>query len=393
MKRYPFDQVVVDVTSHFRKIKQEEYLAVGKYRIVDQGKEFIAGYINNHELISKFVLPVIVFGDHTKTFKYVDFPMVLGADGTKALFVKDDIADVKFLYYYFKTIVLPNAGYSRHYKFLKTINIPLPENRDDQIRIAIVLTRAEKLIAKRKEIIRLLDELLKSAFMEIFGDPVRNEKGWEQVPHEKIVTNIASGTSYGGDEKKVLDNDELGVLKISAVTQGVLNPNEFKAVKKKIITKKIIGVKKGMFLFSRANTKEMVAACCIVDRDYPFLFLPDKLWTLTIDEKLINPSYLNFLFKNEKFRNVLRERASGGHESMLNISMRKFWMLKIPLPPLQIQNQFAAIVEKVEVIKTKYNESLIELENLYASLSQRAFKGELDLSRVPIEKPARDAAF
>jgi type I restriction enzyme S subunit len=265
------------------------------------------------------------------------------------------------------------------------IRIPFP-NLDDQIRIATVLTRVEALIAKRKESIKALDELLKSTFLEMFGDPVRNKKKWEIVSIEKIVTRINSGTSYGGDEKKILENDELGVLKISAVTQGIFNPNAYKTVKKNVIKKEIISVKKGMFLFSRANTKELVAASCIVDQDYPALFLPDKLWVLTINEKSINPNYLNFLFKNEKFRNILREKATGGHDSMLNISMEKFRTLKIPQPSLQLQNQFAVIVEKVEALKAKYTQSLADLENLYGSLSQRAFKGELDLKKVPVEK-------
>ncbi|MDF2857476.1 MAG: putative Restriction modification system, type similar to hsdS [Neobacillus sp.] len=264
-----------------------------------------------------------------------------------------------------------------------SIQIPFPP-LDDQIRIATILTLAEKLIAKRKESIKALDELLKSTFIEMFGDPVRNEKRWEIVLIDNIVTCINSGTSYGGVEKKGLDNDELGVLKISAVTQGVFNPNEYKAVKKDAMNKEIISLKKGMFLFSRANTKELVAASCIVDLDYPSLFLPDKLWVLTID-KSINPNYLNFLFKNENYRNVLRKKATGGHDSMLNISMQKFRALEIPRPSLSLQKQFATIVEKVESLKTKYTQSLIELENFYGSLSQRAFKGELDLSKVPVD--------
>ncbi|MBN1601691.1 MAG: hypothetical protein JW915_08785 [Chitinispirillaceae bacterium] len=70
---------------------------------------------------------------------------------------------------------------------------------------------------------------------------------------------------------------------------------------------------------------------------------------------------------------------------MLNISMQKLRALNLPVPPIALQNQFAAIVEKVESLKSKYTQSLTEMENLYGSLSQRAFKGELDLSGV-VEK-------
>lgn len=269
-------------------------------------------------------------------------------------------------------------------KYLKS-EIPLPP-LEDQIRIATVLTRAEKLIAKRKESIETLNELLKSTFLEMFGDPIRNEKGWEELSINNIITDIKSGTSYSGEEKKELTDDELGVLKISAVTQGIFNPAEYKAVKISAINKEIIKVKKGMFLFSRANTKELVAACCIVNQDYPKLFLPDKLWAFTIDKNAANPTYLNYLLKNEGLRNLLRKKASGGHDSMLNISMQKFRSLEIPKPPLPLQDQFAALAERVETINEKYTRSLTELENLYASLSQRAYNGELDLSKVQLEK-------
>jgi type I restriction enzyme, S subunit len=241
----------------------------------------------------------------------------------------------------------------------------------------------EGLIAQRKQHLQQLDDLLKSVFLEMFGDPVRNEKGWEERSCDKVVVNIKAGTSYGGEEKESLDDDEYGVLKISAVTQGYLNPNEFKAVKKAVINKPLRFIKKGDLLFSRANTIELVAACCIVYEDSHTLFLPDKLWALTLDEK-INVQYFNYLLKNEGFRNIVCRQASGGHDSMLNISMKKFLSLKIPIPRQSMQNNFAAIVEKIEGIKSRYQASLTDLETLYGALSQKAFKGELDLSRVPL---------
>ena len=265
--------------------------------------------------------------------------------------------------------------------FLK-LQIPFPP-LDDQIHIAHLLSKVEGLIAQRKQNLHQLDDLLKSVFLEMFGAPVRNEKGWEHKPCNKVVINIQSGTSYGGEEKEDLENDEYGVLKISSVTPGWFNSTEFKAVKKSVINKPLKFVQQGDFLFSRANTIELVAACCIVEGDHPNLFIPDKLWLLSFAE-VVTPQYFNFLLKNESFRNLVRKKASGGHDSMLNISMKKFRSLSIPVPPLKLQNQFATIVEKVESVKFQYQKSLTELDNLYGALSQKAFKGELDLSNVPI---------
>jgi type I restriction enzyme S subunit len=141
-------------------------------------------------------------------------------------------------------------------------------------------------------------------------------------------------------------------------------------------------VNKGMILISRANTKELVAACCIVPKDYERLFIPDKLWSITLDENKILPVFFNYLLKNENYRNIIRKKASGGHDSMLNISMRNFRTLTLIKPDNQID--FVSVVNKIDSIKSIYKESLEELENLYGSISQKVFNGELDLSKVDI---------
>jgi len=298
----------------------------------------------------------------------------------------------EYLYYYLKSIrpILVSKGQGGGQpnisgKILKETKINLPP-LDDQIRIAGVLSKAENLIKQREKSIDLLDKFLKMKFLEMFGDPVLNEKSWGTETMDTVIEEIISGTSYGGDEKEELNSDELGVLKISAVTQGIFNHNEFKAVKKSDILKPVVPVKKGMFLMSRANTKELVAACCIVYSDYPSLFIPDKLWSLIIDEDKIHPVYLNFLLKNESYRNIVRKEASGGHDSMLNISMKKFRDLALPIPDSEIQKQFAQIVEKIDLLKSRFESHLLLLGNLRSSLSQKALKGKLEITeKVHIE--------
>lgn len=296
----------------------------------------------------------------------------------------------EYLYYFLKSIKRtlismgkgggqPNISAG----LLKDVEIPLlPLN--DQIRIAHLLGKVEGLIDQRKQHLQQLDDLLKSVFLEMFGDPVRNDMGWVIHPCEKVVLDISSGTSYGGEDRAFVSSDEVGVLKISAVTKGAFDPTQFKVVNPSQISKVLRFVKRGDFLFSRANTVELVAACCIAPEDYNQLFLPDKLWALTLNQELINAQFFNYLLKNERYRNVVRNLASGGHDSMLNISMKKFMTLDVPCPPVDIQNHFAAIVEKVESINSRYQQSLTDLESLYGALSRQAFKGELDLSRVPV---------
>src|SRR5690554_1971423 len=266
------------------------------------------------------------------------------------------------------------AGHKRvPTQFLESFEVPAWP-LDDQIRIAHLLGKVESLIAQRKQHLQQLDDLLKSVFLDMFGDLVRNEKGWDMQSCEKAVLDISSGTSYGGEDRAFLSAEEVGVLKISAVTKGTFNPTEFKVVNPAQITKALRFVRRGDFLFSRANTVGLVAACCIVERDYAQLFLPDKLWVLTLNPELLAPQFFNFLLKNERYREVVRGLASGGHDSMLNISMKKFMTLNIPCPPVEIQTQFSVIVKKIEAIRSSYQQSLTDLESLYGALSQQAFK-------------------
>ena len=158
MKFERFDNKFIDITSKYHKVRKDDYKSDGLFPIVDQGQKFIGGYTDDEEIVNKDHLPIIIFGDHTKIFKYVDFPFTIGADGVKVLSLinKNDIA--KYYYYYFKTLKLTNSGYSRHYKFLKEKRLPVPDKFTDQIQIANILSKAEDLINQRKKSISLLDE-------------------------------------------------------------------------------------------------------------------------------------------------------------------------------------------------------------------------------------------
>ncbi|UOR07404.1 restriction endonuclease subunit S [Hymenobacter aerilatus] len=203
------------------------------------------------------------------------------------------------------------------------------------------------------------------------GDPVRNEKGWPVKKSSEIISDIVGGTSYGGEDRD-LEPDELGVLKVSAVTKGY-----FKAVPKALINKKLIKPRKGDLLFSRANTRELVAATCIVDKDYDNLFLPDKLWRIDLNTELCNAIYFKHLLSKPEFRNELTKTATGTSGSMLNVSMAKLRSLKLPLPPIESQNRFAEIVTQIEAQKAAMQHLQLQSDALFNSLLQRAFRGEL----------------
>ena len=149
-----------------QKIKKSEYLPSGDIRVIDQGQDFIAGYINDRERTYDGQLPVIVFGDHTCTLKYVDFPFAVGADGTQLIRPTKDF-NIRYLYYALQNLSLEHFGYQRHFKYLKTSKVfcpPLPTQR----KIAAVLSAYDDLIENNTRRIKVLEDMAQTLYQEWF---------------------------------------------------------------------------------------------------------------------------------------------------------------------------------------------------------------------------------
>lgn len=251
---------------------------------------------------------------------------------------------------------------------------------ETQNKIVTILDKISSVVLKREQTIVKYDELIRATFLNTFGNPMERPNQWKLDVTDKCLINLSSGTSYGGEGNKLLGDDELGVLKVSAVTRGFFNANEFKAVKKDVIKRQIIHPKKRDLLFSRANTLELVGATCIVDADYDNLFLPDKIWKVETDEAIIKKTYLHYVLQNKDVRKTFLSIATGSSGSMLNISMDKFRKIIIPYPPIELQEQFEKTYLKYNELKSTLIKSHKYTSDLFNSISQLAFKGELDFN-------------
>ncbi|WP_319548511.1 restriction endonuclease subunit S [Desulfogranum marinum] len=261
--------------------------------------------------------------------------------------------------------------------FLKEFEIPLPP-LTEQKRIAAILDKADAIRRKRQQAIQLADDFLRAVFLDMFGDPVTNPKGWEVKPLSKGIDLITSGWSAKG-ESYPCQNGKTGVLKISSVTSGKFKPEENKLVYEERIPKGKVLVfpGKGDLLFSRANTRELVAATCIVPSDVNNVFLPDKLWKITTKTTALLPEFLNHLIWQPRFKEKLTSQATGTSGSMLNISKSKFESTETIFPPLHLQKEFNSIYWKVQTTICCLEESLLKVEETLNSISQNAFKGLL----------------
>ena len=297
--------------------------------------------------------------------------------------------DIEYLAYWMGSYLFQNQlGDNSHgaaiknvasVKILKQLKIPLPPLAE-QKKIAAILDAADQLRQKDQQLINHYTALSQSLFLEMFGDPVGNSKDWNLQQFGDCLLDIVGGKSVGGEERPLVDG-EMAVLKISAVTSGVFNPKQYKVVEAKNIPTTLVLPKPGDLLFSRANTRELVGATCVVDRSYEQLFLPDKIWRLVLNRDVANNWYIKYLLGHEGFRENMRKVATGTSGSMLNISKAKLLKLQIPLPSIELQNRFAennlAILEQVRHIQANLEKS----ETLFNSLLQKAFKGELTSSK------------
>jgi len=251
---------------------------------------------------------------------------------------------------------------------IERIFVPVPDY-NNQLHIANLLSKAENLIAQRKESIRLLDELLKSTFLEMFGDPITNKKKWEQV---KLSTlgSIDRGVSKNRPRNapELLGGD-YPLIQTGEVTNAGLYITSFSKTYSEIGLKQSKLWKKGTMLITIAAN---IARTSILSFEACF---PDSIAGFVANKKEAETIYVHYLFIF--FQKILEDGAS--QTAQKNINLEQLRKLLVPKPPLELQTKFSNIVSRAETLKEEYKNSLVELENLYGSLSQQAFRGELSI--------------
>jgi len=197
------DSFVKNKVGRRNQIPAKDIAPVGRFSVVDQGQQFISGYCDDKDRVINFDLPLIIFGDHTRCLKYVDFPFILGADGTKVLLPDKKIYDPKFYYYALVSLDLPSRGYNRHFKSLIERSIPLPP-LPEQKKIAHILSTVQQAIEAQNRIIQTTTALKKALMHKLFTEGLRNEpqkqteigpipKSWELVRCEDVCDTISVG--------------------------------------------------------------------------------------------------------------------------------------------------------------------------------------------------------
>ncbi len=253
------------------------------------------------------------------------------------------------------------------------IVIPLPA-LPEQRRIAEVLDRADALRAKRRAALAQLDTVTQAIFLDLFGDPATNPRGWSR----KTVGELASKFSDGpfGSNLKSSHYTDVGVRVIRLQNIGV---GEFVDDDKAYISKEHFAALKkhecrpGDVLVGTLGEPN-VRACIQPEWLLVALNKADCV-QLRPDERVANASYICALLNQPATERMAQELMHG--QTRVRISMGRLRGLVVPVPPIEIQRTFASCVSVIEKLKTIHRGSLAELDALFASLQHRAFRGEL----------------
>lgn len=167
-----FNEILMKFASKSFQINSSDYSNIGKYPIVDQGKKEIVGFCDFEEKVFKCDKKgIIIFGDHTRIFKYINFDFVVGADGTQLLSSQKNY-NLKFLFYLLLMKEIPNTGYNRHFKFLLEMNFKLP-NITEQTRIATILSDMDEEIAQLETKLAKAKQIKQGMMQELLTGRIR----------------------------------------------------------------------------------------------------------------------------------------------------------------------------------------------------------------------------
>ncbi|WP_291095777.1 MULTISPECIES: restriction endonuclease subunit S [unclassified Empedobacter] len=308
--------------------------------VLTAGKSFILGYTNEKENIYQNY-PVIIFDDFTTATKYVDFPFKVKSSAMKILSCDENIADIKFLFYLIQTIKINSEQHQRYWisKFSK-IQIPLPPLATQKA-IAEKLDKADALRKKDQELLKQYDELAQSIFIEMFGDPVHNEKGWDLINFEEVLK------LKRGYDLPVQDRNQNGNIPVYG-SNGILDYHTISKTNKPCIVTGRSGT------IGKVHRTEQNC--------WP---LNTTLYSYEIYDN--NITYLEYLLNNLR---IDRFAHGAGVPTLDRKIVHKEF---IPNIKVELQNQFAEKIKNIEAQKELVKKQAEASENLFQALLQESF--------------------
>lgn len=375
-----FDDLIENISTSNYKIKQKDYTSNGEIPVVDQGQDLIGGYFDNKENIIPVELPVVVFGDHTKCVKYINFQFVPGADGTKVLKIDNNIS-TKYIYYLLKVLVykIEDKGYARHFQYLQKELIPLPPLPEQRAIVKKIEALFSSLDAGIADLKKAQDQL------KIYRQAVL-KKAFEGVSDFIELGNAGEWKGGGTPSTRVKEYWEEGnILWVSSqdVKSRYITDTERKITEIAIENSSTKWVESGSLLF--------VVRSGILRRIFPIAIAKTRLCvnqdiqTVNLSSKWNNEFVYWFLEGNEY---DIRHTCAKDGTTVESVDVQKLKNYKIPVTSLENQAQIVKEIEArlsvCDAVEQQIKDSLTQAEALRQSILKKAFEGRL-LSEVEIQ--------
>jgi len=288
----------------------------------------------------------------------------------------NDNVDLHWLFYllqsmhleqYATNAVVPNL----YFKDYCNTSIPVP-GLDEQIRISDLLDRVQRIIDTRKQQLSILDDLIKARFVEMFGDPVSNPKGWPMPPIEDVVAgdrNALKAGPFGSALKKEYYVDAgYKIYGQEQVISGDPNYGDYYIDEERYKQLENCAVQAGDVLISLVGT---YGKLLIMPNKFEPGIINPRLMKITFDKGKVNPYYFQHFFQSDSLKKALADNTHGGTMDILNLGIVR--KIKMPLPPIELQNDFVAFVAQIDKSKAAVQKALDEAQVLFDSLMQQYF--------------------
>ena len=236
--------------------------------------------------------------------------------------------------------------------------------------------------------------ILHRAFTGELTEEWRRESGltmddWSNIPWGDFITSIEAGKNWNADGRPPHDG-EFGVVKVSAVTWGEFNEGESKTCRLAEQWNEKVQIHTGDFLFSRANTLQLVGNCVIVSDVSKRLMLSDKILRLTFSDVVV-PRYVLHFTRSDFYRKQIEDLATGNQDGMRNVSQSQMRKVVFPVPTLAEQHEIVRILDslltKESAAKSASERAIDQIDTMKKSILARAFRSELGTNN-PEDEPA-----
>ena len=364
-------------TTH-KKVKTKECKDSGKFPVVDQGQEPICGYLDDETKLIELDKPIVIFGDHTRVIKWVDYNFIPGADGTKILRPKD-IFFPRFFYYQMRNIKLPDKGYSRHFKFLKEADFllpPLTEQKQIAKKLDKLLTRVERIKTVLDNAPAKIKRFRQSVLASAVGGEFSKNKNITKLPLNKL------GSISGGKTPSKSNLEYWTDGSVFWVSAKDMKRFEIDSSIDKITEKAVSEAKMKLIPI---NSILMVTRSGILAHTFPVaintteITINQDLKAFNVNSEIVNYKFLAYILKG-KSQNILKECSKDG-TTVPSVSTEKLMNYMLNIPNLEEQKAIVKKVETLFAIADKMEANIAEaqkrVDKLTQSILAKAFRGVL----------------